>query len=318
LKRYWRPLNTPILDEQGQISGLIHSVENATEYVNFQEQLRISQKNEKVALAEIERQRPQLAAFLMQAPTAVCVLAGPELVYELVNLLYQQLFPERRLIGRALLEAMPELEGHTVVDILRHVYTTGETFEGQEITIPISRSENAPQHNASWNFICQPRRDEYGRIDGVVVFSYDVTEQVRSRQRLEEFNAALEAQVARRTQEVLAAQAEAEAQRTQLHNTFMQAPAMIALVKGPDHVFHLANPLYQQSVGARPLLGRSIREAIPELKGQSLFERLDKVYRTGEAVRANEMLVQIDQTNSGVLGSNYYNFVYEPTRDAQG
>jgi hypothetical protein len=39
---------------------------------------------------------------------------------------------------------MPELEGHTVVDILRHVYTTGETFEDQKFTIPIRRSENAP------------------------------------------------------------------------------------------------------------------------------------------------------------------------------
>jgi hypothetical protein len=90
---------------------VIHSVENATEYVNFQKQLRISQKNERVALAEIELQRPQLAAFLMQAQAAVCVLAGPEFVYELVNLLYQQFFPERRLLGQAPFESYAGIRG---------------------------------------------------------------------------------------------------------------------------------------------------------------------------------------------------------------
>jgi PAS domain S-box-containing protein len=178
-----------------------------------------------------------------------------------------------------------------------------------------------------------------------VVFSFDVTEQVKARQRLNEFNAALEAQVARRTQGVLAAQAEAGAQRTQPHNTFMQAPAMSALVKGPDHVFPLINPLCQQSVGARPLLGRSIREAIPELKGQSptmckivgrtpdqLFgqklmevlpemgdrveELLDEVLRTGEPYLAHEQPSFL--LRDGQRHTMYWNFVYHPLRDHTG
>ncbi|MFC7669548.1 hypothetical protein ACFQT0_20920 [Hymenobacter humi] len=89
-----------------------------------------------------------------------------------------------------------------------------------------------------------------------------------------------------------AALAEAQGQRATLHETFMQAPAMICIFAGPEHVFELANPLYQTLVGNRPLLGRSVREAMPELEGQSIFGRLDEVYRTGETFRANEMLVQ--------------------------
>ena len=114
------------------------------------------------------------------------------------------------------------------------------------------------------------------------------------------------------------ARAEAEAQRQQLHTTLMQAPAMICIFSGPEHVFELANPSYQRLVGERPLLGRPIREAMPELADQPVFALLDEVYRTGIPFLANEMLVQLDHDNAGPteLEKRYYNLTYQPRRDA--
>jgi DNA-binding response OmpR family regulator len=54
---------------------------------------------------------------------------------------------------------------------------------------------------------------------------------------------------------------EAERAREHLHDLLMQAPAVICVFRGPEHVYELANPLYQQLLGNRPLLGKPIREA---------------------------------------------------------
>ncbi|MBC6609767.1 PAS domain-containing protein [Hymenobacter sp. BT507] len=115
-----------------------------------------------------------------------------------------------------------------------------------------------------------------------------------------------------------AARADAEAQRSHLERLFMEAPAMITILEGPRHVFKLVNPLYQQLVGPRPLLGKPIADAMPELAGQPIFDLLDNVYQTGEPFYATEMLVQLDHGNSGTLGHNYYNFVYQPTHNHKG
>ncbi|GGF26835.1 PAS domain-containing sensor histidine kinase [Hymenobacter cavernae] len=115
-----------------------------------------------------------------------------------------------------------------------------------------------------------------------------------------------------------AARAEAEIQRNRLHSLFMEAPAMITIFEGPEHTFTLVNPRYQQLVGPRPLLGKPIREAMPELAGQPIFALLDRVYQTGESFVATEMLVQLDHENSGGLGHNYYNFIYQPTHGPGG
>ncbi len=116
-----------------------------------------------------------------------------------------------------------------------------------------------------------------------------------------------------------AARAEADLQRQQLHNIFMQAPALICIFEGPNHIFKLVNPHYQQLVGDRPILGKPIAEAMPELEGQPIFSLLDNVYQSGESFFAHEMMVQLDHNNSGGdLGQNYYNFVYQAMRNLAG
>ncbi len=67
------------------------------------------------------------------------------------------------------------------------------------------------------------------------------------------------------------AQQEAEATRKQLFELLMQAPAMIALLQGPQHVYELANRFYMEQVGQRDILGKPIRVARPELEGKGIF-----------------------------------------------
>ena len=111
--------------------------------------------------------------------------------------------------------------------------------------------------------------------------------------------------------------ADAKAEREQLYDVFMQVPAAITILEGPDHVFTVVNPRYAMFTGYRKLLGRPIREAMPELASQGYFEILDRVYETGVPYRANEALVQLDRDHDGVAEDVYVNFVYQPLKRAQ-
>ena len=71
-------------------------------------------------------------------------------------------------------------------------------------------------------------------------------------------------------------------QRRQLADIFHQAPAAIAILRGPDHVYELTNPAYMELIGHRDVVGKPVREALPELAGQGIYERLDAVFATGQ------------------------------------
>ena len=109
-----------------------------------------------------------------------------------------------------------------------------------------------------------------------------------------------------------------ERQRQRLLGILFQAPVLVALLFGPTHQIELANEGFRQAFGYRPLVGRTYREAAPELATQYSFELLDEVFRTGESFQASERLVHLDRTNSGRLDPCYYNVIYQATREVDG
>jgi PAS domain S-box-containing protein len=134
----------------------------------------------------------------------------------------------------------------------------------------------------------------------------------RARQPIREQTARAEAEAAR---------AAAEAARQHLHDLFMQAPAMIAVVRGPEHVVELVNPVYSQAVGLRDLgelVGKPLREVLPELESQEYFRRLDQAYTTGEPYIGHQMPTRIDRRNGRRLEEGYFDVVLQPLRDVQG
>ncbi len=102
------------------------------------------------------------------------------------------------------------------------------------------------------------------------------------------------------------------------NNLLEQAPVATAMMTGPDHVFRLANPLYQQIVGRRDLIGRTYAQAFPELQQTLLPGILDRVYRTGEPFVTHEMRIQLDRNGDGVLADCYVTFSLEPLRNDTG
>ena len=99
-----------------------------------------------------------------------------------------------------------------------------------------------------------------------------------------------------------------------LRQVFEQAPVAYAVLRGPAHRFETANPRFMEMVGSRPLIGRPIREALPELARDGFSELLDRVFLTGQAQYAHEYHVRLDRTNAPAEG--VFTFVLEPLRDA--
>ncbi|RZL07528.1 MAG: PAS domain-containing sensor histidine kinase, partial [Hymenobacter sp.] len=190
----------------------------------------------------------------------------------------------------------PQLPASGVLDFYRRVFTTGEAGR-YEVHYQADNLDSyfylAAQRHGGW----------------LLVSFTDTAAQPRS--AIEE---ALRASQAReRTTWV-----EGERQRQRLLALIMQAPVLVAVLFGPTHQVELVNAEFQQAFGYRPLVGRTYREAAPELADQHVFEQLDAVYRTGESFRTTEQLVYLDRTNAGQLAPSYFNFVYQATREADG
>lgn len=82
-----------MLNEQGEVSCIIHEVVNVTEKLNTKHHLEESQSWEQEALAKAEQQRAHMEQFLMQAPAIIAAHDGPNLLFDFINPLYQQVFP---------------------------------------------------------------------------------------------------------------------------------------------------------------------------------------------------------------------------------
>jgi len=199
-----------------------------------------------------------------------------------------------KLLGSKVLKGWPE-----VADFNRNVMKvvlSGKTlsYKDQELTL---YRNNIPEQ--VWmNLNYSPIIDESGKPVGVLAIVVETTQRI----------------IAQRNKRT--AERELKNERSRLHSLLMDAPACIALVRGPEHVFELANPRYLELLGNRAIIGKTVREAIPEFEGQGVYENLDEVYKTGKPFYGNEVPVQFDRTGKGDIYTGYFNFVYQPTYDA--
>jgi signal transduction histidine kinase len=161
-------------------------------------------------IGPIETEREVLYDFFMQAPAAHCILRGPAHIYEFANPAYRELIGERELIGKPVREALPELEKQGFCDLLDTVFTTGKPFIGKEVPVVLDRGAGALKHTYL-NIVYQPIKDRFGKIDSILVFAYEVTDQVVARKVIEESESRyrtlsdnLEQQVQVRTRELQA------------------------------------------------------------------------------------------------------------------
>jgi diguanylate cyclase (GGDEF)-like protein/PAS domain S-box-containing protein len=169
-----------------------------------------------------------------------------------------------------------------------------------------------------WSIIHTPALDDKGKVTFLFQNPIDVTELYAAKKALRaaeverDFHFRTEGSIFTRSQELEATNRMLDAERTHLRRLFDQAPGFIAVLRGPQYVFELVNEAYYQLVGHRELVGKPMREALPELGGQGYFRLLDRVVASGEAFVGREMKVLMQRLPDGPMSEIYLDFLFQP------
>jgi len=219
---------------------------------------------------------------------------GPELICIYNDAFSRSLGPEKHpgilgAPGRAAWQEVWPLVGGQIEQVLR-----GEGavwLENQRV--PIIR--HGELQEVYWTYSYSPIDEPASPhgVGGVLVTCSETTEQVLSERKL-------------------------AAEREQFLRLFDQAPTFLAVLRGPEHVFEMANPGYQKLIGNRPVVGRTIADALPEVAAQGYVAILDEVYRTGRPYTATAAKY-VMPTSPGAPGEErYVDFVYQPFTESDG
>lgn len=168
-EKFWRIRNSPVSNDEGVVTYIINSVEDITFDI-------LSRRREE----ELKPMRKSHNLYL-QAPLAIQIYTGPDLVIELANEPTLKIWgrgPE--VIGKPYLEVFPELKGEGYELLMQEVIETGISKSFYERPAILKR--NGKMEKLWFNFTYQPYyENDYDKAIGVLVFADEVTERVHAR-----------------------------------------------------------------------------------------------------------------------------------------
>ncbi len=202
--------------------------------------------------------------------------------------------PERHpgSLGRPVREVWAEI-WHIIGPQVEQVMAGGPPTWHENQLVPITR--HGRREDVYWTYSYGPIDDPHapGGIGGVLVVCTETTATVK-------------------------AERERAAQAERQQRLFEQAPSFMAMLEGPHHRICFANAAFMRIVGDRPLIGRTVAEAMPDAAAQGYVALLDQVDRTGVAFTSESAKYLVQTTPSAAIDERYVDFVYQPVTDAAG
>jgi len=138
-----------------------------------------------------EIERLQFFDLFLEAPSSMGVLSGSNHLFIMANPPYLELIGKRDIIGKSVLEVLPEVVEQGFIEMLDEVFRTGKAYSANEKLIKLDVKNDGKLVDRYLNFLYQPHRKEDGKIDGIFFFVVDVSELVLSRKTIEESEARL-------------------------------------------------------------------------------------------------------------------------------
>ncbi|MEQ8403492.1 MAG: PAS domain-containing protein [Oceanicaulis sp.] len=244
----------PIRDEAGAVSEIVATA------IDLSGQ-RLAEDDQASSAAKAERRLAELEALYDALPVGVA-LHDREMRFLRVNKRMAEIdgLPVEAHLGRKGDELLPGVDPK-VTRIVKSIFETGEPVLGLEVKAEIPSDPGEMR-----DFIA----DYYPvKVDGEVVAVGTCVREVTRERRLK--------------REAV----EAEGKLRRLLDTI---PATATIHEGPDHKIVYANPASLGYLSQADVVGRPMREAIPEFDDE-VFDRMDTVYRTGEPVIDQELSV---------------------------
>jgi PAS domain S-box-containing protein len=140
--------------------------------------------SERTARMDAQRQWDDLVRLFEQAPNPMVILRGREYSIQLANPAACRVWGRtaQQVLGKPLFEALPEAKGQGLEELLQQVMDTGEPLGGQ-VAVGLNRGGGEIE-TVHFDFVYSPLRAASGRVEGIAVTAFDVTEQVRAREEL--------------------------------------------------------------------------------------------------------------------------------------
>jgi PAS domain S-box-containing protein len=276
-EKYWRASNRPVLNNEGEVAYIIHTAEDITHEIKARE------------LEEKIKGLEQAYGLFMQAPFAIHIFTGPDLVIELANPPTLELWGETEdVTGKCFLDVLPELEGQGYDVMMHDVMRTGEVRFFYEVPLQLNRPGKEP--TGYFNFVYQPYYKEgASKAESVLIIANEVTPQVLAKKGIEESEA-------------------------RLSSIIEQTPAPTLVLRGDDYLIeHINGPMLEMIGHGEEVAGQPFLSIMPELKGQAAWEQVQKVYADGISFDQPEILVP--HKRAGVMQEYYYNVSYRPLKE---
>lgn len=246
-----------------------------------------------------------------------------ELRYVAANAAYEKSVMRRadELVGRNLFELFPNdgESGERLRASFQRVIDTAkpDTLAFIPYDIPRAASEGGGFDVRYWTATHSPIVGTDGKVTHIIQNTVDVTELVRLREAAVLPFPARSGALVEKAREAEQAHRQLLAESEEFRRLFRQAPGFMAVMSGPTHVFVFANDAYISLVGGRDVLGRTVKEALPEIEGQGFYELLDSVYNSGKDHSASSARVTL-RDDAGRLREAFVDFSYAPIRDRDG
>ncbi|RYY20079.1 MAG: PAS domain S-box protein [Chitinophagaceae bacterium] len=239
----------------------------------------------------LQQSEERFRAIFEQAPMAIGLLTGRDMTIEIGNdRLFELWGKSPEITGMKLLDALPEIKDQRFLGILQTVYDSGEPFFGSGVKAHLIR--NSKPEYAYFDFTYTALRNANGEVVGVMVLATEVTDQMLARQAI-------------------------EASEAKLRSVIATAPAAMGLFTGRDLIVEMPNQAFIDIVGKGPdIVGKPLKEVMPELSSQPFLKILDDVYTTGVTYKTDA--AQVNIVRNGTMTHNFYNITYSPLRNAEG
>jgi PAS domain S-box-containing protein len=103
-----------------------------------------------------------------------------------------------------------------------------------------------------------------------------------------------------------------------LRQMFELAPGFMCTLRGPEHVFEMANAAYLRLIGRRDIIGKPLASVFDSDEIEGYPELLDSIYRTGTPYTGERASARLRRSPGGAVEERFCDFVYQPIRGRDG
>ncbi|HYM85904.1 MAG TPA: PAS domain-containing protein, partial [Pseudoxanthomonas sp.] len=290
---YWTYSYSPIDEPEAEhgVGGVLVLCSETTEHV----------------LAERDNQlgRRRMEQMFQQAPGFMAMLHGPNHVFEMANPAYSELIGHREVLGKPLIEALPEAMSQGYVDILDEVYRSGKAYAATGARYEMAGIDGARPIERFVDFVFQPISDGDGKVTGIFVEGFDVSSAHSDAEAVRELYETMEQRVS-----------DAVAERNLLANVMEFADAFILVVDLCYYVLAVNRAYadeFERIYGCRLKVGDHV---VDMMQGDPA--RQERIRRHFDRAINGEDFHLSESYQSDEHGTRYYDARFNALRDRDG